>query len=129
MSGFGLRVETNGRKLFIVRYRAEGGGRTAPKRLMTIGAYGALTPKDAREEARRILGAVATGRDPAGDLRRKRQDPTVSELFDLYLEEACVTKKPATKATEAGRIVRHIKPLLGSKRLSSLRQSDVRIVF
>jgi len=125
LSGFGLRVEASGRKVFIVRYRADGGGRNAPKRLMTIGAYGVLTPKEARDEATRILGAVATGADPAGDLRRKRQDLTVLELCDLYLEEACVAKKPSTKAIEAGRIARHIKPLLGPKRLSSVRQSDV----
>jgi integrase len=125
LSGFGLRIETTGRKLFIVRYRAEGGGRNAPKRLMTIGPYGVLTPKEARDEAEKILGAVATGGDPAGDLRRKRQDLTVSELCDLYLKEACVAKKPKTKEIESGRIRRHIKPLLGPKRLSSLRQSDV----
>lgn len=125
LSGFGLRVETTGRKLFIVRYRADGGGRNAPKRLMTIGAYGVITPKDARDQATKILGAVSTGGDPAGDLRRKRQDLTVSELCDLYLLEACVAKKPATKAIESGRIARHIKPLLGAKRLSSVRQSDV----
>jgi integrase len=125
LSGFGLRVETTGRKLFIARYRADGGGRNAPKRLMTIGVYGVLTPKEARDEAEKILGAVATGGDPAGDLRRKRQDLTVSELCDLYLKEACVAKKPKTKEIEAGRIRRHIGPLLGAKRLSSVRQSDV----
>ncbi len=35
-------------ELFIVRYRADGGGRNAPKRLMTIVAYGVLTPRGAR---------------------------------------------------------------------------------
>ncbi|GIK48507.1 MAG: integrase [Alphaproteobacteria bacterium] len=125
LSGFGLRVETTGRKLFIVRYRADGGGRNAPKRLMTLGVYGVITPKDARDQATKILGAVSNGADPAGDLRRKRQDLTVADLCDLYLKEACVAKKPATKAIEYGRIERHIKPLLGAKRLSSVRQSDV----
>lgn len=125
LSGFGLRVEPTGRKIFIVRYRADGGGRNAPKRLMTLGVYGVITPKDARDQATKILGAVSSGGDPAGDLRRKRQDLTISELCDLYLREACVAKKPATKAIESGRIERHIKPLIGAKRLSSVRQSDV----
>jgi hypothetical protein len=37
LAGFGLRIETSGTKTFVVRYRADGGGRTAPRRFMTIG--------------------------------------------------------------------------------------------
>ena len=44
LSGFGLRVETSGAKTFIVRYRAEGGGRSAAQRFVTVGRYGPLTP-------------------------------------------------------------------------------------
>ena len=71
LSGFGLRVEASGTKTFIVRYRADGGGRNAPRRFMTVGRYGTLTPDEARSKARQILGAVATGHDPAGDRSAK----------------------------------------------------------
>ncbi|MBY0563139.1 MAG: Arm DNA-binding domain-containing protein [Hyphomonadaceae bacterium] len=57
-------VETSGRKSFIIRYRADGGGRNAAHRLVTIGAYGVMTPDQARTEAKKLLGAVATGADP-----------------------------------------------------------------
>src|SRR5579872_6666425 len=59
LSGFGLRVEKSGAKTFIVRYRAEGGGRTAAQRFVTVGRYMPLTPEQARKQAKAILGGVA----------------------------------------------------------------------
>jgi integrase len=125
LKGFGLRVEASGRKCFIIRYRADGGGRNAPKRLVTIGAYGVLTPEQARAEAKKLLGAVATGADPGAERRSKRQDLTVSELCELYLREGCPTKKASTLATDRGRIDRHIKPMLGTKRISTVTRGDI----
>lgn len=125
LSGFGLRIEASGRKSFIIRYRADGGGRNAAHRLVTIGAYGVMTPDEARTEAKKLLGAVATGADPGAERRSKRQDLTVSELCELYLREGCPTKKASTLATDRGRIERHIKPMIGTKRVSSVTRGDI----
>ncbi|HVW57830.1 MAG TPA: Arm DNA-binding domain-containing protein, partial [Rhizobiaceae bacterium] len=43
LAGFGVRVEKSGTKTFIVRYRVDGGGRSAPRRFLVIGRYGTLT--------------------------------------------------------------------------------------
>src|SRR5215217_4468654 len=59
LKGFGLRVGPSGKKSFIVRYRAGAGGRSAPKRFLSIGRFGALTPDEARKKARDILAAAA----------------------------------------------------------------------
>jgi integrase len=56
LAGFGLRVEASGAKTFIVRYRADGGGRSAAQRFVTIGRFGALTAEQARKQAKTILG-------------------------------------------------------------------------
>src|SRR3546814_16595286 len=58
LRGFGLRVEPSGVKTFLAKYRAEGGGRRSPERRITIGRYGALTPEEARRQARKILGGA-----------------------------------------------------------------------
>ncbi|MCC0007822.1 MAG: DUF4102 domain-containing protein [Hyphomicrobiaceae bacterium] len=39
------RVSPSGEKSWIVEYRANGGGRAAPKRRITLGAAGQLTPE------------------------------------------------------------------------------------
>src|SRR5260370_13505423 len=72
LSGFGVRIETSGAKTFIVRYRAEGGGRSAAQRFVTVGRYGTLTPEQARKQSKTILGGVAKGEDPADERRAER---------------------------------------------------------
>lgn len=123
--GFGLRVERSGIKTFIVRYRAGNGGRKATQRELAIGRFGNWSVDSARAEAGRILNAVDSGRDPASERRHKRQELTVSELCDLYVAEGMESKKPSTRATDIGRIERHIKPLLGSRAVSEVTQGDV----
>ena len=61
ISGFGVRVGPSGIKTFVVRYRAEGGGRSAPKRFVSIGRFGALTVEQARKRAKEVLAAAALG--------------------------------------------------------------------
>ena len=72
LKGFGARIDPGGAKTFAVRYRPKGHGASAPKRFITIGRYGALTVDEARNRAKEILGAVATGEDPAADLALRR---------------------------------------------------------
>lgn len=126
LAGFGVKVTPKGKKVFVCQYRA-GGGSSNPTRRMTIGGFGHLTPDQARTEAKRILGQVATGGDPAEEVQLKRREITVAQLCDKYLEgEACAAKKRSTVSTDKGRIERHIKPLLGSKKVSSVSRGDVK---
>ena len=120
LPGFGLRCRASGAKYFVVKYRF--GGR---QRWYTLGRYGPLTPDTARREARKVLGDVARGLDPADAREQARRDLTVSELCDLYVAEGCSTKKPSTIATDRGRIERHIKPLLGKKKARTVTRGDV----
>jgi len=72
LRGFGVRVETSGTKSFLIRYRPKGNGRNGPKRFVTIGRYGAMTPEQARNEARSgLVAAMLASRDFKG-IRRKR---------------------------------------------------------
>ena len=59
--GFVLRVRKSGGMSFAVEYKA-GRGRGAPTRRVTIGRVGKMTPEQAREAAKKVLGSVAHGR-------------------------------------------------------------------
>ena len=125
LKGFGLKVCAGGRKSYVCKYRA-GTGRSAPTRRMTIGAHGSpWTPDAARKEAAKILGQVAQGADPAKTKQADKTVLTVSELCDRYLQVGVGTKKASTLATDRGRIERHIKPLLGNRRITDVTRADV----
>jgi integrase len=123
LAGFGCRVRPTGSKSFIAQYRV--GGRNSPTRKVTVGTYGKLTVEEAREAARAILAKAELGHDVAGDRAKQRAEMTVAQLCDEYLVDGCGHKKPSTIATDKGRIERHIKPLLGRKRVSEVKRADV----
>jgi integrase len=95
-------------------------------RRLTIGKHGApWTPDAARAEAVRLLGQVAAGIDPTDAKMALKRDLTVAELCTIYLAEGCATKKASTLAVERGLIERHIKKLIGPRRVQSLTRGDV----
>lgn len=125
LAGFGLRIMPSGRKTYFIAYRAGGGGRSAPQREYKIGRHGEITADQARAEASRLLGSVRLGGDPAGDRSDARSEMSVADLCDLYLKEGAATKKASTLLNDRQRIERHIKPLLGRKRISAVTSADI----
>jgi integrase len=123
LTGFGVRVRASGTKSFIAVYRT--GGRNTPLRRVTIGSVGKIEADAARERARTIIRQAELGHDFAADKAKARAELTFSKVCDLYLAEGCDTKKASTLATDRGRIERHIKPLLGKKRVGEITRTDV----
>lgn len=131
VTGFGARRQTGPAVAYVVSYRTAEGR----LRMQTIGRHGApWTPDTAREEARRILGDVARGSDPAAAKAEKRAAPTVDDLCDLYMQEAeagrlltrrGIAKKPATIDTDRSRIDCHIRPLVGKMKVAAVTPRDV----
>ncbi len=126
LKGFGLKVSKGGRKTYVCQYRTAG-GRTGESRRLTIGAHGSpWTVETARSEARKILGRAANGEDPAQEKQDLKKRLSVAELCDQYLQHGCATKKASTLATDRGRIERHIKPLIGRKKVQDVTRADIK---
>ncbi len=126
LKGFGIKIAKGGRKSYVCKYRL-GNGRAALTRRMTIGAHGSpWTTDQARSEARKLLGRAANGEDPAKEKQEKKNQVTVAQLCDHYLENGVGTKKASTIATDRGRIERHIKPMLGTKKVPDVTRADVK---
>ena len=85
LPGFGLKVTPAGRKVYLVQYRL--GGRKGRTRRVTIGRHGELTPTQARAEAKRLLGEIAAGRDPASDRDNAKADKTLGNVLAQFMAE------------------------------------------
>ena len=131
VTGFGVRRQRSEARTYIVKAKVKG-----RSRWFTIGRHGApWTPETARTEAKRILGDIAKGQDLAAIRDEDKAALTVSELCKEYLEQCEAgkiltkfgePKKASTIDTDRGRINRHIKPLLGKKRVKDVIQQDVK---
>ena len=131
VTGFVARRQKSEAVTYFVYYRTADG----QQRWHKIGRHGApWTPATGRQEARRILGQVAGGEDPAAERRAAHQAKTVTELCDLYLADVMAgrlltrhraAKKASTIAGDRGRIERHIKPILGRMPVTRVTREDV----
>lgn len=123
--GFGVRVRPSGAKTYIVQYRA-GAGRKAPTRKLTLGQAGKLTAEEARVLAKRAVGAVAHGADPAGKRADDRRTLTVAELIDAFLADHVESKRrAATAGSYRGILKRIVEPALGRTKADRVKNSEI----
>jgi integrase len=123
--GFGVRVQPTGAKSYVAKYRA-GSGRGAPTRRVTLGRVGTLTPDEARTLARKTLGAVAHGSDPAAVKAAQRRASTLRELAETFLAEHVEAKRKRTTVTNYRSLLEKVVlPELGGRKAEQVTPSDL----
>ncbi len=126
LTGFGVRVMPTGRRSFLLKYRNHRGR----SKQLSLGKYGNVTVDQARTLAKQAIADVTNKLDPVQERKDEKKFETVSELCDRYLFEARAgrvlrrgkPKKTSTLDIDAGRIRRHIKPLLGKYAVDELER-------
>ena len=121
VKGFGIRCQRRDR-VYVLKYRASG-----RQRWYTIGKHGSpWTPDTARREAKRILGLVAEGKDPADKKKTDRSAPTVAGLAERFLADHVAAKTKARTGIEYRRLVeRIVMPELGRLKVDNVVSSDI----
>jgi integrase len=126
--GFGLKLTSAGRKIFILQYRM--GGRGTPHRY-TIGAYGSLTPAQARGMAADLKHQISKGTDPrqakiqkATELGREA-DPanTIGGLIDIFAAKHLSGLKSGEEVRKL--LEREVRPLWGTRETARVTRRDV----
>ena len=129
-AGLGARRQKGEGVAYVLRYRTTEGR----QRWITIGRHGSpWTPDMARDEARRLLVAVVRGEDPQEDRQAVRDAPTVSDVADAYFADAESgrllrrgrEKKASTLNVDRARVLRHVTPLLGKRKINAVTSDDI----
>src|SRR5436309_2258718 len=81
LRGFGVLVLPSGTKSYVVNYRATDGR----YRRITLGQHGRLTPDQARKLAKKHLGEIAGGNDPAESRRAASMQASFAALCEDFI--------------------------------------------
>ena len=105
--GFGVRRQLKS-PFYLVRYRLNG-----RQRYISLGRHGTFTPDQARREATRLLGVVATDVDPATVKAeaKARSAETLGAELNHYLERKRQALRPRAYVQVQHHLLRHAKPL------------------
>jgi integrase len=126
--GLELRVSSDGRKSWSIRYTPKGGERQRE----TYGTYPAVKLANARQRASDIAAAAARGIDLPASEKRQREErrkaekrpQTVAGLLDEYVDRYCKPNQRRWTLTER-MFESHVKPALGKVALVELRRGDI----
>ena len=119
LAGFGVRVQRNGRKVYVVQSRGPAG-----LRRVTLGPVAGKAIDQRRREAAEVIDRIKRGLDPLPP--EPEPDPTVADLaarsMRAYVKVHC---KPKTEKLYRTAIDLHIVPALGAMAVKDVRSSHV----
>ena len=124
VTGFGLRIHPLGRKIWIVQARIEGRSRR-----IVIARHGEMELAEARRPARDMLARIRAGENPADDIQRERETPTLREFADEYLRRCEPHWKPSGRRTMRIYLKARILPAFGRMPLDRIGPEDVAAWF
>ena len=122
--GFGAKATASGKCVFILQYRL--GGRGTPTKRLTLGSYGDLTPDEARKRAKKELGALANGSDPAQakkDKLRKLTGATFAQVAERFIKDNAEPNR--YWAQKAARLKGSDVKALANQPMTLIERSDV----
>ena len=125
LPGFGVRVQVTGSVSYVVKYRA-GSGRSAPTRRLTLAKAGTITPDEARTLAKKTLGSVAHGADPAAQRAAEKRASTLAEVAEQFLTEHVEAKRAISSAVSYRDLLERLAiPELGKRKADKVTTAEI----
>jgi integrase len=89
-----------------------------------LGTVDQLSVEAARKAAAQIGGDVAAGKNPQAERRTRREEPTLTQLWEHWLLHATAHKRPRSVEEDRRNYRLHLAPLAG-RRLSTIKKVEV----
>jgi integrase len=125
LAGYGVRIQTTGAMSYVVKYRA-GSGRAAPTRRLTLAKAGTITPDEARTLAKKTLGSVAHGADPAAQRAADKRASTLAEVAEQFLTEHVEAKRSASSAGSYRDLLERLAfPEIGKRKADKITSAEI----
>jgi integrase len=121
LKGFGLIVLPSGRRTYCIEYR----NADRVKKRLKIGVHGHITTEEARDLAKKRLGQVVYGEDPAEHKKQINNLATIEELAINYLERHGCKKRPTSLRGDQKLLQNIILPHLGRLKVISITRQEL----
>lgn len=121
IAGLGILALPSGVKTWYLRYREPSGKQQTQK----LGSAGIITVRVAREEAHKILAAVARGEAPGTTRKLLGKGPTVADLYQRVAETHYPKLRPASVIGYNVLWRKHMLPAIGSEKVATLGSAQV----
>ena len=123
VSGMILRVTKTGHKSFAYRYWYRG-----KVKQITLGKFGDLKITEARAMARDYKNMVREGRDPIGEIQKKKAIPdeiTFRELHEIYEGIHIPTLRESSRKYHTWAMNTKVFPYLGKRSINEITDTDI----
>jgi integrase len=121
LKGFGLIVLPSGRRTYCVEYR----NADRAKKRLKIGVHGQIATEEARDLAKKKMGQVAHGEDPATQKKQVSTLATMEDLAHNYLERHGYKKRPKSLQEDQKLLQNIILPTLGRLKVPYVTRRDM----
>lgn len=121
--GLCLRVSYGGKKTWSIRYSV---GKL--RKRLKIGTYPTLSLADARQEVKLALADIFRGDNPAIKRSRVKEQISVKEMAETYIEEYAKKKKRSWAKDEA-MIKRDVLPVIGNLGSKQVEQGHIKKIL
>jgi integrase len=119
--GFGIRVTSGGARAYVLNYRTK----TGRSGRVTIGSPPEWSLTAARKRAEELKRDVDQGGDPVREVRERREADNVNGLLDRFMAEHVSKRRPRTKADYRYALDKHVRPVLGTRKVADISHSDI----
>lgn len=124
LKGFGVVVLPSGRRTYCVQYRNQ---YRVLKRIK-VGVHGQITAEEARDLAKKKLGQVAHGEDPAEQKKYIKSLSTMESLAKNYVERHGYKKRPRSLKEDQKLLKNIILPNFGRLKITNVTRYDIEML-